>query len=647
MAKIKILDEKLINKIAAGEVVENPKSIVKEMIENSLDAGATKITVEIKDGGKEYIRITDNGSGLDKDDLEVAFERHATSKIGDENDLECISTLGFRGEALSSISAVSKVELITKTKDDLTGSKIYLEGGNIIENTEVGCNVGTTFTVKELFYNVPARKKFLKKTKTESGYIYDLINVLALSREDVSFKLISNNTVILQTSGNKNLKHVMYQTFGKEVLNNIYEVDHNDKIKVKGYIADPIKNNRVLKKYGVFILNGRYIKSDLMYNAVKDAIGNRLMTGKHPMFVLKINIDPSEVDVNVHPNKLEVRFSDEKLIYDIVFDAVKNVFEDDSFMNLEKPKTFVEVTEKDTYEIEEVKTINDLIKNDSKGVSYDNVVQKSTVVQVAEKNYDNDITESKSDVLNKFYENKQKPSNEIQKATNNFIEEKIITPKNPTNYDNTTKVEKQKVYEKPVVVQKVDFKFIGQLFNTYCVIEKDSTVYLIDQHAAHEKVLYEKILSSLKKSNISSQILLQPLSVTLTELETECLKDNMDMFKSFGFDIQEFGKDTFAIRGVPLIFNNPVGVDFFNDILDLILHENKKIESIFDLKLDKIASMACKSAIKANKYLDVKEVKELINQMLTLENPSTCPHGRPTMIEITKKEIEKLFKRIV
>ncbi len=637
MKNIKLLDESIINKIAAGEVVENPKSIVKEMVENSLDAGATKITIEIKDGGKQLIRISDNGKGINKPDIETAFLRHATSKISKERDLHNIFTLGFRGEALSSISEVSKVMLVTKTNEDLTGTSVMVEGGKIVSKEDVGCNIGTTFTIRDLFYNVPARKKFLKKTSTESSYIYDLVNALALSTPKVSFKLISNGTLFLQTSGNGNLKHVLFQIYGKKIIDNIYDIKYkNAIISICGNIADPIKNNRAVKKYGTFILNGRCIKSNLMYDAVKEALGDNLMGGKYPIFCLNITIDPNDVDVNVHPNKLEVRFSNEKLIYDAIYTAVKNTFSNNSILLKEEKKVFQEVSLTEPYIIEKEKTILPLgeEKNINNNVSYDSSYTTKAIV-VSENKSNEPVQKSIKNVLNDIYSTKDKF----------YVTPKTNSIKKLVKDTNNSLANDNKIIHEPV--NTIQFKFIGQLFNTYCIIEKENSIYLIDQHAAHEKVSYEKILKQLKNNDVQTQLLLQPLSIVLNDLETEFLLNNTSLFKKFGFDIQEFGKNTFALRGVPILFSNPVGIEFFNEMLELLINENKKINSIYDLHLNKIASIACKSSVKANTYLSEKEVKDLISNMLTLENPNTCPHGRPTMIEVSKKEIEKLFKRIL
>lgn len=642
MASIKLLDESIINKIAAGEVVENPKSIIKEMVENSLDANATKITIEIKDGGKELIRISDNGSGIEREYIETAFLRHATSKISKASDLEEIYTLGFRGEALSSISAVSKVELITKTENSITGTRLKIEGGKVLENSECGCNIGTTFTVCDLFYNVPARKKFLKKTTIESSNIYDLVNNLALCRPDVAFKLISNGSTILQTSGNGNLQHVLFQIYGKNIIDNIYVLDYKDDLlKLSGLIADPTKNNRAVKKYGSFFLNGRFIKSDLMYDAVKEALGDNLMNGKYPIFCLNVEINAKDVDVNVHPNKLEVRFSNDRLIYDTIFEAVKNLFTKNSIFFKEKIIT-------------EIETKKEEIVNKPNNVFYEDIEKTSNLVaresgQEHKIEFETIKEPIKEEIKtgNVFYDDYSKTV-KVEKSKDEF---KPI--KNNTYIIEETRPKNKDIYKKDIIIEKIEiipevnFKFIGQLFNTYCIIEKENSIFLIDQHAAHEKVTYEKILKQFKNSTVQSQILLQPLSVVTNDIETEYILNNLGLFKNFGFEIQEFGKNTFAIRGVPVIFGNPVGIEFFNDLLDLLLNENKQIKNIYDLQLDKIANIACKASVKANNYLDEKEVKDLIKNMLQLESPNTCPHGRPTMIEITKKEVEKLFKRIL
>lgn len=598
MKKIQLLDYHTINKIAAGEVVERPSSVVKELMENSIDAGSSAITVEICNGGIDFIHVIDNGIGIEKEQIKTAFLSHATSKIEIIDDLENVVSLGFRGEALSSIAAVSQIEMITKTYESITGTKIEINGGNVINISDVGCANGTDILVKNLFYNIPARRKFLKKPSTEGSYISDIINKLALSHPEISFKYINNNSVILHTSGNNNLKTAIFHVYGKDIAKKMFEIEKNGKeYSLKGFIGKP-EISRGNRSYENIFINGRYIKSSIISYAVENACKTKIMTGKFPMFVLNLNISPSLIDVNVHPRKLEVRFKNEEEIYNFIYNSITDIFKDKILI----PKV----------EINNSKTEKPLF-NDSTNNDLSNNTDKI-------KNKLNFSAENSDKMVLKEPTISYKKNSDISEI-------KILCDE---------KSESEKFFN--------DYKIIGHLFKTYWIIEQKNGMFIIDQHAAHERILFENLLNNLKNRKVISQRLLNPEVINLTSVEKDLLCNNIELFKEIGFDFEEYGNSNYILNSVPFIFENPENINFFKEIIDKFDELGK--ESIYDTKINVLASLACHSAVKANDKLTDEQAKELIDKLLKLENPFTCPHGRPTIIEITKYEIEKKFKRV-
>ncbi len=622
MPRINVLDYNIINKIAAGEVVERPSSVVKELMENSIDAGATGITVEIKDGGISLIKITDNGCGIPKAEVSSAFLSHATSKLTEIEDLETLMTLGFRGEALSSIASVSQVEMLTKTKDADAGTRIEIHGGETVSIQDAGCANGTVITVRNLFYNTPARRKFLKKPAVEAGYISDIITRLALGNPSVAFKYINNGTILIQTNGKNDLKSVILSIYGKDVAQKLISVDYkgaND-YRLTGFIGKP-ESSRSNRSYESFFINSRFTKSQLMASAVEECYRPRIMSGRFPFFVLNLNAPAAGIDINVHPTKLEVRFSNDEQIYDFIEKAVKKAFESEVLIpkaNLtDKPslETFQNVFHNIPYE---------LYENDKKPLaihgkmSYNGNIPIATDLAPLDNILDNAVSEQST-----AYKTTPEQSPE-------------------TNADRSVCLPMEE--SKPFFS---NYKIIGQLFNTYWIVEQEGSMYLIDQHAAHEKVLYDEFVTRFKSEGIVSQSLVSPMAVKLNESEYEAVRANIDLLNSFGFELDDFGSNTYAIRSVPNIFNSPSEAGFFMDIVDKLASMSTAVKNIYDAKLDAIAMISCKAAVKGNNRLSYAEAKELIAKILKLENPFNCPHGRPTIIEITKYEIEKMFKRIV
>lgn len=650
---IHLLDNNLINKIAAGEVVERPASVVKELMENSIDAGATAITVEIKNGGIDMVKIIDNGCGIPKTDIKTAFLRHATSKLSKIEDLDDIMTLGFRGEALSSIASVAQVEMVTKTDDDETGQRFVIHGGKVISSEEVGANTGTVFTMNNLFFNTPARRKFLKKPSTEAGYVSEIVNRIALGHPEIAIKYINNGNTILSTSGNGDLKTCLFYVYGKDIASKMLPLDYKqDGFRLSGLIAKP-ELSRGNRNYENFFINGRYIKSDTARDAIEDAYKGKLMVGKFPIIVLDLTVPPSTVDVNVHPRKLEVRFSDEDLIYDIIFKAVDSVL---SSVNLipevgwdrEKKVKPEPVLAEDYVEEENKPDINDQIgskliqvKNPEKSVfdtHYDNkMIFNDAFMDSAE----NQISEE-AKTENYLYGdlkigNKTKAeSDSLESVPDNKPEKSIVSNKKPEQLVLSEIKEKKKFFN--------NYRVVGQIFNTYWIVEQENKMYLIDQHAAHERVLYEQFTESFKADMPMKQMLVAPVAVNLTEREKVVLNDNLELLERLGFEIEEFGINTYALRAVPYIFDEPGNLSFFTEIIDKLSEKN--ISNLYDTKYDAIASISCKAAVKGNDRLSYAEAQELINRLLKLENPFTCPHGRPTIIEMSRYEIEKKFKRI-
>jgi DNA mismatch repair protein MutL len=658
MSKIHLLDNNLIDKIAAGEVVERPASVVKELLENSIDAGATSLTVEIHDGGISYIRISDNGKGIPRDQIRTAFMRHATSKLNVFEDLEDILTLGFRGEALSSIASVADVEMITRTVDDAEGTKIELSGGKVIDEMPSAAEVGTIFTVKNLFYNTPARRKFLKKPATEGSYVADVVNRIALGHPHIALKYINNGNTILQTSGNGDLKTTVFHIYGKEHASKMTAVKlARDGYGIEGLTARP-ELSRANRSYETFFINGRYVKSGVVANAAEEAYKGRLMTGKFPVYVLNLTVPKNTVDVNVHPTKLEVRFSDEGFIYELVYDAItkalkgeelipdvtwdksknnkaqetKDITEDKPILNPElvsAPKPTQAAIELDT------------VKPNGNGTNELDSVPKGEALVFSDYDVAKERRLSFNDIVSKVYGNSDTAKAEQIKPSEPKVTETTAAETEP-------KSESKAEIKSDTTVKRSFFshyKLIGQLFNTYWIIEQDDKMYMIDQHAAHERVLYEELTKRALDGESVSQMLLQPIAVNLTESEKNVLEENRTLLESFGYIIEELGPNACAIRAVPCVFNEPSSASFFLDIIDTL--RDKSIKSIYETKSDAIATMSCKAAVKGNDKLSFAEARTLIERMLSLDNPFSCPHGRPTIIEMSRYELEKKFKRIV
>ncbi|WP_029067407.1 DNA mismatch repair endonuclease MutL [Lachnobacterium bovis] len=684
MGKIELLTRETIDKIAAGEVVERPKSVVKELVENAIDAGATAITIEIKEGGISLIRITDNGSGIKKSDVPIAFLRHSTSKIKTAEDLLSVSSLGFRGEALSSISAIARVELITKTYDDLTGTRYLIEGSKEISNTEIGAPDGTTFIVKDIFFNTPARRKFLKSPTTEGNYITDVVEKLALSHPNISFKFINNNKIKLHTSGNSNIKDLVYQIYGREIANSLIEVDvETELFKVHGFLGKPIitRGNR---NYENYFINGRYIKSSLLSKSIEDGYKNYLMQHQYPFTLLYFDFKGSMIDVNVHPTKMELRFSHNEEIYsqlyDIVYAKLSNreliprvpIDENDQKdAALEKQKILEKAIIPEPFEtFNYAKEYEKFIKNNKKTTADEsNDTKQQSNANSFDKFHSKQVSDAVSTIsnaLNMAFNRKNFDSNDVDHNISNTtqntlasnVKDDISNDNNHLSKDETVAkmVAEEKVEYKEITLSDIDENFlsqknkssyniIGQLFKTYWLIEFGDELYIMDQHAAHEKVLYEQTLNKLKNKEFTSQVLNPPIILTLDDTEQEMLSKIEDELMSFGYDIEYFGGKEYKITAVPDNLYNIDMKTLFIDMIDECLEFKGKTTS--DLILHKVATMSCKAAIKGNNKISELEVRKLLDDLLKIENPYNCPHGRPTIIAMTKYEIEKKFKRIV
>lgn len=618
MPNIAILNQETIDKIAAGEVVERPCSVVKELVENAIDAGSTAITVEIKEGGISFIRITDNGCGIERDQVAVAFYRHSTSKIRSAEDLLTVKSLGFRGEALSSISAVARVELITKTYDELTGTRYVIEGSKELSNEEIGAPDGTTFIVKDLFYNVPARRKFLKTAQTEGSYISDMVEKLALSHPDISFKFINNNQTKLHTSGNGNRKDIIYHIFGREISSSLLEVKHEcEYFKVEGFIGKPVitRGNR---NYENYFINGRYVKSNILSRAIEEAYKSFLMQHQYPFTVLYFTFF-SELDVNVHPTKMELRFDNNNEIYVELCDTIyailshKEMIPEVPVDSTPAPKKIVHEYKEPIPEPFEKRRINEVRAAESRSVYGQSVT--STV-----KNYSATEPAAKAPETSTAYEPAQ-----------------VVTGTQQTlgNYDKVFLTESS----------KKQFSIIGQLFKTYWLIEFEDKLYIIDQHAAHEKVLYEKTMARLANKDFTSQRISPPIVMTLDARECEMLEKYRPQIEQFGYEVEHFGGKEYMISAIPDNLFNIDMKDLFIEMLDDF--SNATGRQTPDIITEKVASMSCKAAVKGNDKLTLPEINKLIDELLSLDNPYNCPHGRPTIISMSKYEIEKKFKRIV
>ena len=764
MGNIVLLDDLTINKIAAGEVIERPASVIKEMVENSIDAGANNITVEIKNGGISYIRVSDNGKGIAPDDLEIAFERHATSKIRKAEDLDVVTSMGFRGEALASIAAIANVEMTSKTESQDTGYKIVVEAGNILDKQEVGCQTGTTIVVQNLFFNTPVRYKFLKKDYTEAGYIEDVITRIALVNPNIAIKLINTGKTVIQTNGNGDMKSVIYSIYGKDVATGILPVDYTyEDIEITGVIGKPeiARSNRSNQ---LFFVNKRYIKDKMLTAATEQAYKGLIPIGKYGFVVLNINMNPSKVDVNVHPAKLEVRFEEENKIFQSIYHAIKNTLlkselvadTEKSSERIEQPKNepskgLFDFRKNETKKIEQYNDEESKIKTNveqvehKENISNINIGQGGPVntadileqlkkmkenlqkqienkpkldIEVQEKEQKNESEQliqeaekenlqeqsKKENIEDSEKENKieQEEKQNVEEIPEIELEEKQNVEEVPTtetkpeekleeikeqikeleniNYEETKPqdfntmyeklfgrkpieneqlVEEQpeekntavdlikdniSVFEQSEEYKKPIYKFIGIAFNTYIIIEMDKEMYIIDQHAAHERIMYEKVKKNYySESSKDSQMLLLPDIITLTHKEMEIAKDNMDLFKNAGFSLEEFGENTIKLTGVPTVCLDIDNKELFLETLDEI---NTIARTAKQEKEEKfIATVACKAAVKANMVLDKAEVENLMDKLLELPNPFTCPHGRPTAIKMSKYDIERKFAR--
>ena len=727
MGKIVLLDDLTINKIAAGEVIERPASVVKEVMENSIDAGASKITVEIRNGGISYIRVTDDGKGIMQDDMEIAFERHATSKLRNADDLNEIKSMGFRGEALASIAAIAKVTLVSKTADSNTGYEVICEGGKILSKQEAGCPNGTSITIENLFYNTPVRYKFLKKDFTETGYIEDVVTRIALVHPEIAIKLINTGKTVIQTSGNGDIKAVIYNIYGKEIAENLISIDYDyEDIKVKGVIGKPVIS-RSNRSNQLFFVNDRYVKDKTLSGAAEQAFKGFVTIGKHGFLVLDIKMDPRKVDVNVHPAKLEVRFQEENKIFKAVYHAIKEgllrgdlVADTESIDGIDSTKTrYNEENIQPDVKVESTQNSNfrDILNNNSNNISGKEATEKKTeetfeqvmaklkkmqdVVKMAKG--ESDVNAEKNTNVTTSITNQTNVQNDMQDDTNQTSVQNNVTEQtnlqdvtqsindqtkedeNLNNDDenkiNTSDEEFLKMYEKnfgiavkpkeekvednidvsndfkPITGENISvfedstpyttlpsYKLIGIAFNTYIIIEMKNDLYIIDQHAAHERIMYEKIKENYYSDNEkNSQLMLLPDIITLTHKEMGIYKDNKEMFRKAGFIVEEFGDNTVKLSGVPDVLIDLETKELFLETLDEIntvaRTAKKEIEEKF------IATVACKAAVKAHMVLEKEEVMQLLDSLLVLPNPFTCPHGRPTAIKMTKNEIEKKFSR--
>ena len=739
---IRLLDKNTIDKIAAGEVIERPSSVVKELLENSIDSGAFAITVEIKEGGMSFIRVTDNGCGINKDQVRTAYMRHATSKITDANDLNSIASLGFRGEALSTIAAVSQTEMVTKTANDLTGIKYVIHGGEEIEYKEVGVPDGTTIVVRNLFYNTPARKKFLKSPMTEGSYICDLVTKLAMSHPEISFKLIVNGKIKIDTSGNGNIKDNIYQLFGRDITSNLLSIDYSfEDIKVKGFIGKPFisRGNRGFENY---FINNRYIKSNIINRAIEEGYKTFVMQHRFPFTVIYIELPFDKCDVNVHPTKMEFKYDNERQLFEVVTKAIRYALENkelipnadesneaDNIIKKEKPAEPFEInrrnqefnksntnlsgkiksyskpqvsdiandinsnepifnilkddgvvydssnkknvdaaksdaTKSDIGKSDEIKTdttktdigisqkLDNLIKNvnnrlnaDNKNIinnkpysgnnsNIDNVTNSSNSSNIDNKPY----SSNNSNTDSKTYSDIKNNSNQTFKSYNNKGQSEILDYKDNeqmTFFDNKFLSEKS----------RIKHRLIGQVFKTYWLIEYDGCLYIMDQHAAHEKVKYEELMKSLNSLENYSQQLMPPMVITVTYAEKQAILDNYDLFMKIGYDIVEFGGNEFKINAVPANLFGIHGREMFMEFVGSLINNAGYMSN--DIFVRKLSTMACKAAVKGNMQLSFAEADALIDQLLQLDNPYTCPHGRPTIISMSEKELEKKFKRIV
>ena len=681
MGKIAVLDQQTIDKIAAGEVVERPASVVKELVENAIDAGATQITVEIKEGGIGYIRITDNGSGMERDDIPVAFLRHSTSKIRSADDLLGVSSLGFRGEALSSISAVAMVELITKTKENELGSRCCIEGGVQKSLEEIGAPDGTTFIIRNLFYNTPARKKFLKSEMSEASAIHELMTHLAMSHPEVGFKVLIGGQMRIQTSGNGNLKDVIYHLYGRDVAMRLIEVDREEgPLHVRGFLGKP-EISRGNRNYENYFVNGRYVKSKIIAKGIEDGYKTFMMQHRYPFVCLDIHMDGKMLDVNVHPTKMELRFSNQNLVYDLLERMTKDALSGRELIpevTLDEPKKQVVMPEKAPQQVPPVQTLREpestyqvqkpaaipTASVERTIPSYQKPEQKVPLekmwttpepqkepVKPQDKNLEYFMEQMRKRVEER-YKAPEAPAPTEQRETTETAqstvpEQSATVPETPVEEKPPQKPEQLDLFDGKLLSKEaaVHHVIIGQLFDTYWLVQFGEKLYIIDQHAAHEKVLYERLMKDLRNRTFQSQMLSPPIILNLSMQEEELFLKYRSCFTEMGFEIEEFGEKAYAVRAVPANLPGVARREILMELLDSLsdITGSGNSESL----MDKVASMSCKAAVKGNHQMSAMEAKALIDELLSLENPYNCPHGRPTIISMSKYELEKKFKRIV
>ena len=659
MREIAVLDQNTIDKIAAGEVVERPASVVKELVENAIDAGATAITVEIKEGGISFIRVTDNGNGIPKDQVRLAFLRHATSKIQKVEDLLQISSLGFRGEALSSISAVSQMEVITKTPEDMTGVRYVIEGGREKSLEEIGAPNGTTMLVRNLFFNTPARAKFLKTAMTEAGYVSAYMEQLALSHQDISFKYMVNGQMRLHSSGNSNLKDVIYGIYGRDITRELLEVRfERPGILIEGFIGKPVvsRGNRNFENY---YINGRYVKSKILMKAIEEAYKPYMMQHKYPFVCLQYTISGDEIDVNVHPTKMEVRFQNQGAVYNATYDMITQTLSGREMIpqvDLASQKEKREEQKKEKKNRERIsapepfetgfRKRTEQIQEERPAYGKEEPAKKEETgppvgIHLAS------VHPAASEVSPPEIHREQEAEKEEQK-----IPAKENIPASPSKEEKEPEAalqqpQQMELFDDRLLSKKARarHRIIGQLFETYWLVEYDNKFYIIDQHAAHEKVLYERFMKEFETREVTTQMVSPPQVISLNLQEDMLLKTHMEVFKRFGFEISEFGGREYSIHGVPANIYGISVQDLFVEILDSL--ENENTRQPLDIIAGRIATAACKAAVKGNNTLSFEEADQLIEELLGLENPYNCPHGRPTIISMTRYELEKKFKRIV
>ena len=688
---IHVLDSRTIDRIAAGEVVERPASVVKELVENAIDAGSTAITVEAKEGGIEFIRVTDNGCGIEREQLPTAFLRHATSKIEDADDLNHIASLGFRGEALSSIAAVSRVEIITKRKENLTGTRMVLEGAKEQSIDEIGAPDGTTFLMRNLFFNTPVRRKFLKQPATEGSYITDLMEHLALSRPDISFKFVLGNQTRFHTSGNGDLREVIYRIYGREIAAQLVPIQMEENgIKVEGYLGKPVlvRSNR---NFEIYFINGRFIRSGVIAKAIEEGYKQYLMQHKFPLCVLHITMDTETVDVNVHPSKMDVRFSDGMAFARMLSENIATTLRNREMIpdaSLEDEKSIQKKEQEDrkaswkehTPEVfekkrEESYRVMEAAKYEAVPKDRREFIQKP-IWQETHAGIQTSIRKPESISARTEEPNPVTAATPETKEDDFFVEAAPLEPRAETSSEPVICPETAEVIEpkedSPVQTQPEDkepevkavqqmnlfeekllsvqnrsrYRIIGQVFDTYWLIQFEDKLFIIDQHAAHEKVKYERLMKQFHEKSVISQRLMPPIIVSLTGQEESILHTYEDAFSQLGFEIEAFGGNEYALRSVPMDLYGCSERELFLAVLDELSQETGNRGS-FQVIEEKIASMSCKAAVKGNNRLSLQEADQLIDELLTLDNPYNCPHGRPTIIAMTVTDLEKKFKRIV